>query len=96
VSAAATRQGDYCLTFLTIRAYSGERERERSEREKACRFGRKVWYRLRLAYSVAQVSNTDAWDHPRVAKDGWGDGEMIEESNSGAKKQRSDVDVELV
>ena len=51
---------------------------------------------LRLAYWVAQVRNADARDHRRVAKDGWHTGEMIKESNSGAKKNRRDVDVDFV
>ncbi len=51
---------------------------------------------LRLAYWVAQVCNADAQDHRRVAKDGWRAGEVVEESNSGAKKDRHDVDVDFV
>src|SRR5215203_2029111 len=51
---------------------------------------------LRLAYRVAQVCNADARDHRRVAKDGWRAGEVVKESNSGAKKYRRDVDVDLV
>ena len=51
---------------------------------------------LRLAYWVAEVCNADARDHRRVAKDGWRAGEVVEESNSGAKKKRRDVDVEFV
>src|SRR4051794_39094878 len=43
---------------------------------------------LRLAYRVAQVCNADARDHRRVAKDGWRAGEVVKESNSGAKKKR--------
>src|SRR5688500_17778670 len=43
---------------------------------------------LRLAYWVAQVCNAGARDHRRVAKDGWRAGEVVEESNSGAKKNR--------
>src|SRR3954471_9761761 len=35
---------------------------------------------LRLAYRVAQVCNADAWDHRRVAKDGWRAGEVLKES----------------
>ena len=49
-----------------------------------------------LAHWVAQVCNADARDHRRVAKDGWRAGEVVEESNSGAKKHRRDVDVDLV
>ena len=52
--------------------------------------------RLPLAYWVAQVCNADARDHRRVAKDGWRAGEVVEESNSGAKKNRRDVDVDFV
>src|SRR5438093_77831 len=52
--------------------------------------------RLRLAYWVAQVCNADAPDHRRVAKDDWRAGEAVEESNSGAKKNRRDVDVDFV
>src|SRR6185436_18429140 len=51
---------------------------------------------LRLAHWVAQVCNADARDHRRVAKDGWRAGEAVEESNSGAKKKRRDVDVDFV
>jgi hypothetical protein len=51
---------------------------------------------LRLAHRVAQVCNADARDHSRVAKDGWRAGEAVEESNSGAKKYRRDVDVDFV
>src|SRR3954463_13974913 len=51
---------------------------------------------LRLAYWVAQVCNADALDHRRVAKDGWRAGEVVEESNPGAKKNRRDVDLEFV
>ena len=42
------------------------------------------------------MRNADARDHRRVAKDGWRDGEVVEESNSGAKKNRRDVDVDFV
>ena len=38
----------------------------------------------------------DTRDHRRVAKDGWRDGEAVEESNSGAKKNRRDVDADFV
>ena len=38
----------------------------------------------------------DARDHRRVAKDGWGAGEVVEESNSRAKKNRPDVDADFV
>jgi hypothetical protein len=50
----------------------------------------------RLAYWIAQVRHADAWGHRRVAKDGWHSGEMIKESDSGAKKNRRDVDLEFV
>jgi hypothetical protein len=42
------------------------------------------------------VCNADARDHRRVAKDGWRAGEVVEESNSRAKKNRRDVDVDFV
>jgi hypothetical protein len=42
------------------------------------------------------VCNADARDHRRAAKDDWRAGEAIEESNSGAKKNRRDVDVDFV
>src|SRR5262245_5248310 len=45
---------------------------------------------------VAHVCNADALDHRRVAKDGWRAGEVVEESNSGAKKNRRDVDADFV
>ena len=51
---------------------------------------------VRLAYWVAQVRHADAWDHRRVAKDGWRAGEVVEESDSGAKKYRREVDVDFV
>ena len=51
---------------------------------------------LRFVYRVAQVCNPDARDHRRIAKDGWRAGEVVEESNSGAKKNRRDVDVDFV
>ena len=47
-------------------------------------------------YRVAQVCNADARDHRRVAKDGWCAGEVVEESNSGTKKYRREVNVDLV
>jgi hypothetical protein len=110
---------------LTIGAFSGERERERSDRRGRPlqrRVGRRATcghvigalarerlietkltagrercgVGLRLAYGVAQVCNADARDHRRVAKDGWRAGEVVEESNSGAKKNRRDVDVDFV
>src|SRR5262245_15696996 len=42
------------------------------------------------------MCNADARDHRRVAKDGGRAGEVVEESNSGAKKKRRDVDVDFV
>jgi hypothetical protein len=42
------------------------------------------------------VCNADARDHRRVAKDGWRADEVVEESNSGAKKNRRDVDADFV
>ena len=51
---------------------------------------------LRLAYWVAQVCHADARDHRRVAKDGWRAGEVVEESNAGAKQHRRDVDADFV
>jgi hypothetical protein len=51
---------------------------------------------LHLPYWVAQVRNADARDHRRVAKDGWRAGEVVEESNAGAKKNRRDVDADFV
>ena len=47
-------------------------------------------------YWVAQVCHADARDYCRVAKDGWGAGEVVEESNSGAKQNRRDVDADFV
>src|ERR1700704_2581235 len=65
---------------------------------RSCRHdGRNVWGEgLRLAYRVAQVGHADARDHRRVAQGGWGGGEMVEESHSGAKEDRRDVDGDLV
>ncbi len=51
---------------------------------------------LRLAYRVAEVCNADARDDTRVAKSDWRTGEAVEEANSGAKKDRGDVDAEFV
>ena len=51
-----------------------------------------VAVRLDLAHRVAQVCNTDALDHGRVAKNGRRAGEVVEESDSRAKKHRRDVD----
>ena len=51
---------------------------------------------LRRAYRVAQVCNADARDHRRVAKDGWRAGEVVKESNAGAKQNRCDVDADFV
>ena len=46
---------------------------------------------LCLPYRVAQVCNADARDHSRVAKNDWRAGQAVKESNSGAKKNRRDV-----
>ena len=70
--------------------------REMSRRDKALHRARRCGVGLRLAYWVAQVCNADARDHRRVAKDGWRAGEVVEESNSGAEKNRRDVDVDFV
>ena len=58
--------------------------------------GRGCGVGLRLAYWVAQVCNADARNHRRIAKDDWRAGEAVEESNSGAKEYRRDVDVDFV
>jgi hypothetical protein len=42
------------------------------------------------------VCNGDGPDHRRVAKGNWRVGEVVEESNSGAKKNRRDVDADFV
>ncbi len=42
------------------------------------------------------MCNANARVHRRVAKDGWRAGEVVEESNSGAKKNRRDVDADFV
>ena len=47
-------------------------------------------------YWVAQVCHADTRDHRRVAKDGWRAGEVVEQSNSGAKQHRRDVDADFV
>jgi hypothetical protein len=54
-----------------------------------------VWG-LRLSYWIAQVGNADARDHRRVVKDGRRAGEVVKESNSGAKKNRRDVDADFI
>ena len=51
---------------------------------------------LGIANRVAQVCHADTWDHPRVTKDDWRAGKVVEESNAGAKKDRRDVDAEFV
>ena len=51
---------------------------------------------LRLVDRVAQVRDADARIHRRVAEDGWRSGEVVEESNSGAEKNRRDVDGDFV
>ena len=51
---------------------------------------------LRLAYRVAQVCHADTRDYPRVAKDGRRAGEVVKESNAGAKQNRRDVDMDFV
>src|SRR5262249_3784195 len=51
---------------------------------------------LCLAYRVAQMCHADTRDHRRVAKDGWRVGQVVEEANSGAKKNRCDVDADFV
>jgi hypothetical protein len=38
----------------------------------------------------------DARDHRGVAKDGWRTGEVVEQSNARAKKNRGNVDVDFV
>jgi len=65
-------------------------------RDKAHRRRERCEAGLRLAYWVAQVCNADARDHRRISKDGWRAGEVVEESYSGAKKNRRDVDVDFV
>lgn len=47
-------------------------------------------------YWVAQMCNADAWDHPRVAKDGRRADEVVEKPNAGAKKNGRDVNVDFV
>ena len=42
------------------------------------------------------MCDADALDDGRVAEDDWGAGEVVEESNSGAEKDRGDVDVDFV
>ena len=51
---------------------------------------------LRLAYWVAQVCHADARDYRRVAEDGWRAGQVVKESNAGAKQNRRDVDADFV
>src|SRR5205823_9175003 len=55
----------------------------------------RVWGPTTRCVLVAQVCNADAPDHRRVAKDFWRAGEAVEESNSGAKRNRRDVDVQF-
>ena len=42
------------------------------------------------------MCNADARGHRRVAKDGWRAGEVVKQSNAGAKKNRRDVDVDFI
>jgi hypothetical protein len=42
------------------------------------------------------VCDADARDDGRVAEDDWGAGEVVEESSSGAEKDRGDVDADFV
>lgn len=51
---------------------------------------------LRLADRVAQVRNADALNHRRIAKDGWRAGEVVKEPDPRAKKNRRDIDADLV
>ncbi len=52
--------------------------------------------KLLLAYLVAQACNADARDHRWVAKHERRAGEAVEQPDSGAKKNRRDVDVAIV
>jgi len=95
-------EGKHCHKFLAaqclgvqLTSLSVALARERLTETKLT--GREGWgVGLRLAYWVAQVGNADARDHRRVAKDDWRAGETVEESNSGAKKNRHDVNVDFV
>src|SRR3990172_2892290 len=51
---------------------------------------------LPLEYWVPKVCNANARDHRRIAKDDRRAGEAVEEWNSGAKKNRHEVDVDFV
>ena len=51
---------------------------------------------LFTAYRVAQVRHSDALDHRWVAENHWGAGEVVEQSNARAKKDRGEVDLNLV
>src|SRR3954469_1819384 len=70
--------------------------RERLVETKLTAGGERCGVGLRLAYRVAQVCNADARDHYRVAKEGGRRGEVVKESNSGAKKNRRDVNADFV
>ena len=42
------------------------------------------------------MGDADTRSHGRAAQDGWCAGEMVEQSNSGAEKNRRDVNVDFV
>jgi len=79
-----------CGHVVGALAREGLTETKLTAGRERCRVG------LRLAYWVAQVCHADTRDHRRVAKDGWGAGEVVKESNAGAKKYRRDVDGDFV
>jgi len=87
---------DAALTASSRPIFVGALAREHLIETKLTAGEKGVGVGLRLAYWVAQVGNTDARDHCRVSKDGWRAGEVVKESNSGAKKNRCDVDVDFV
>ena len=89
VSRRAARYSSWRTSLAPSRVNVSPRRSSRLS-EKGCGVG------LRFAYWVAQVCNADARDHRRVAEDGWRAGEVVEESNSRAEKNRRDVDVDLV
>src|SRR5829696_384624 len=84
------------LSFVDCQPDTQARLRTDIDREDAADSGNGTGIGLRPAYRVAQMRDADALNDHRVAKDGWRAGEVVEESNAGAKKNRRDVDADLV
>src|SRR5207244_1602821 len=90
-AAAIAKPGGALLVDVVVRALACERLAELKPTA-----GRERGGRLRLPDRVAQVGDPDALEHRRVAEHGGRAGEVVEESNSGAKQERHEVDVDFV